>query len=48
MAWVLYEMENMSYKEVSEVMNLSVSSIESLLVRARQHLRKILSKMYKG
>jgi RNA polymerase sigma-70 factor (ECF subfamily) len=47
-AWVLSEMENMSYKEISEIMNLSVSSVESLLFRARQHLGKILAKMYPG
>ena len=45
-AWVLSEMENLSYKEVSEIMNISLSSVESLLFRARQNLRKILSGMY--
>jgi RNA polymerase sigma factor (sigma-70 family) len=45
-AWVLSEMENLSYKEISEVMNVSISSVESLLFRARQNLRKILSVMY--
>ncbi|MEI9810892.1 MAG: RNA polymerase sigma factor [Bacteroidota bacterium] len=35
-AWVLSEMENMSYKEISEIMNVSLSSVESLLFRARQ------------
>ena len=47
-AWVLSEMENLSYKEISEVMNVSVSSVESLLFRARQNLKKILSGMYPG
>jgi RNA polymerase sigma-70 factor (ECF subfamily) len=47
-AWVLNEMENMSYKDISEVMNLSLSSVESLLFRARQNLKKILSGMYPG
>lgn len=45
-AWVLSEMENLSYKEISEVMNVSLSSVESLIFRARQNLRKILSGMY--
>ncbi len=45
-AWVLSEMENMSYKEISEIMDVSVSSVESLLFRARQNLKKILSGMY--
>lgn len=47
-AWVLSEMENLSYKEISEVMNISLSSVESLIFRAKQNLRKILSGMYPG
>jgi len=47
-AWVLSEMENLSYKEISEVMNVSISSVESLLFRARQNLKKILAGMYPG
>ena len=45
-AWILSEMENFSYKEISEILNVSLSSVESLLFRARQNLRKILSGMY--
>lgn len=45
-AWVLSEMENLSYKEISEIMNRSVSSVESLIFRARQNLKKILSELY--
>jgi len=47
-AWVLSEMENLSYKEISEVMDVSLSSVESLIFRARQNLKKILSAMYPG
>lgn len=47
-AWMLSEMDGMSYKEIGEVMNVSVSSVESLLFRARQNLRKILANMYPG
>lgn len=47
-AWVLHEMDNRSYKEISDIMQLSVSSVESLLFRARQHLKKTLSGMYPG
>ena len=47
-AWVLSEIENMSYNEISEIMNVSVSSVESLLFRARQNLKKILADMYPG
>jgi RNA polymerase sigma-70 factor (ECF subfamily) len=47
-AWMLGEMEGMSYKEIGEVMKLSVASVESLLFRARQNLRKILADVYPG
>ena len=45
-AWVLHEMDNRSYKEISEIMEITVSSVESLLFRARQNLKKILSQLY--
>jgi RNA polymerase sigma-70 factor (ECF subfamily) len=48
MAWVLNKMEDLSYNEISEVMRVSVSSVESLLFRARKNLKKILSGMYPG
>lgn len=47
-AWVLSEMENMSYKDISEIMNVSISSVESLLFRARQNLKKIIAGTYPG
>lgn len=46
MSWVLSEMEGMSYKEISEVMNTSVPAVESLLVRAKKNLTKKLSAIY--
>ncbi len=46
-AFVLSEMEQLSYKEISEVMNTTVSAVESLLVRAKQNLRKRLGNFYK-
>jgi RNA polymerase sigma-70 factor (ECF subfamily) len=45
-AWVLSEMENMPYKEICVVMNLSLSSVESLLVRARKNLKQLLTDLY--
>lgn len=45
-AWVLSEMEQLPYREIAEVLKVSVSSVESLLFRARQNLKKILSGMY--
>ncbi len=45
-AFLLYEMQGMNYKEISETMSLSISSIEALLFRARASLRKKLHKYY--
>jgi RNA polymerase sigma-70 factor (ECF subfamily) len=36
--------ENLSYKEISEKLNISVKAVESLLVRAKKQLRKIIMK----
>lgn len=47
-AFVLCEMEMLTYKEIADVMQLSVSSVEALLFRARQNLRKILENFYKN
>lgn len=41
-AFILNKVEGLSYQEVSEVMQVSVSSIESLLHRAKNNLRKFL------
>lgn len=46
-AYVLYEIENLSYQEIAEILNSSISSVESLLFRSRQRLRKILETFYK-
>ena len=45
-AFTLHKTEDLSYQEIAEVMNLSVSAVESLLFRARQNLRKLLEKHY--
>jgi RNA polymerase sigma-70 factor (ECF subfamily) len=45
-AWTLSELDNLSYKEISEIMDTTIPSVESLLFRARQNLKKIISKMY--
>jgi RNA polymerase sigma-70 factor (family 1) len=47
-AWILSEIQNLSYKEIAEIMKVSLSSVESLLFRARQNLRKIIAGMYPG
>jgi RNA polymerase sigma-70 factor (family 1) len=41
--FILSKVENLSYSEISEVMKTSVSSVESLLFRAKQNLKKYLS-----
>lgn len=44
LAFTLHKMEDLSYQEVSEVLNTSVAAVESLMHRAKQNLRKILEK----
>ncbi len=46
-AFTLNKYEDLSYQEISEVMNVSVSSVESLLFRAKKNLQKKLYKCYK-
>ncbi|HOZ84461.1 MAG TPA: RNA polymerase sigma factor [Niabella sp.] len=41
-AFVLSKIEGLSYQEISDVMDTSISSIESLLHRAKNNLKKIL------
>jgi RNA polymerase sigma-70 factor (ECF subfamily) len=45
-AFTLSQIENLSYKEIAEIMRLSVSSVESLIFRAKSTLRKILQDYY--
>lgn len=45
-AFILSKIENLSYGEISEVMKTSVSSVESLLFRAKQNLKKYLSSYF--
>lgn len=42
-AFSLHKMEDLSYQEISEIMQISVAAVESLMHRAKQNLRKILS-----
>lgn len=46
-SFTLSQIENLSYKEIAEVMNLSVSSVESLIFRAKGNLKKSLKDYYK-
>jgi RNA polymerase sigma factor (sigma-70 family) len=45
-AFVLNKLEDLSYAEIAEIMELSLASIESLLFRARQNLRTLLGNWY--
>lgn len=45
-AFTLNRLEGLNYQEISEIMHLTVASVESLLHRARKNLRKILETFY--
>jgi RNA polymerase sigma factor (sigma-70 family) len=45
-AFTLHKTEDLSYEEIAEVLKKSVSSVESLMHRAKNNLRKILSDYY--
>ena len=47
-AFTLHKVEGLSYQEVAEVLRVSVSSVESLLFRAKNNLQKYLSDYYKS
>jgi RNA polymerase sigma-70 factor (ECF subfamily) len=47
-AFTLHKLEGLSYQEISEVMKTSVSSVESLMHRAKNNLKKWLSGHYKS
>ena len=45
-AYTLHKLEGLSYRDVSEVLNTTVSAVESLMSRANQNLRKELGEYY--
>ena len=45
-AFTLHKLENLNYAEIAEITGISLSSVESLMFRARQNLRKYLSSYY--
>ena len=45
-AFTLLKVEGLSQDEISKIMGKSISSIESLIHRAKQNLRKTLSRYY--
>ncbi len=46
-AYTLSKYDDLSYQEIAEVMNISLSSVESLMFRAKNNLQKKLIKIYK-
>jgi RNA polymerase sigma-70 factor (ECF subfamily) len=46
-AFTLYNIDGLSYKEIAETMDVSVSSVESLIFRSKKNLRKQLADYYR-
>jgi RNA polymerase sigma-70 factor (ECF subfamily) len=46
-AFVLNKIEDLSYKEIADVLDISISSVESLLFRAKKNLQQKLLHCYK-
>ena len=46
-SFILNKYQDLSYKEVADVMDISLSSVESLIFRAKGNLQKLLSDFYK-
>ena len=46
-AFVLNKFEELSYKEIADVMNITLSAVESLIFRAKKNLQKKLINYYK-
>jgi len=47
-AFTLHKLEGLSYQEVSDVMKTSLSSVESLMHRAKNNLKKWLEEYYEN
>ncbi len=45
-AFTLHKYEGLSYKEIADILKTSVSSVESLIHRAKKNLQKSLEKYY--
>ena len=46
--FTLHKVDGKSYKEVSEITNKSLSSVESLMFRSKKNLQKLLENFYKN
>ncbi|WP_432490604.1 RNA polymerase sigma factor, partial [Flavonifractor plautii] len=45
-AFTLAKVEGLSYQEIADILQMSLSAVESLLFRAKQHLQKGLHDFY--
>lgn len=45
-AFTLHKIEGLPYEEIAEVLDVSLSSVESLMFRAKQNLKKLLKSYY--
>lgn len=45
-AFTLHKIEGLPYEEIASVLEVSLSSVESLMFRAKQNLKKLLKKYY--
>lgn len=45
-AYTLHKIEGVSYNEIAEIMDTSVSSVESLMFRAKKRLKQILTEYF--
>ncbi len=45
-AFALHKMEGLNYQQIADVMNTSLFAVESLQVRAKNNLKKILNEYY--
>ncbi len=47
-AFILKNYDDLSYKEITEIMNISMSAVESLIHRAKKNLQKELANYYRN
>ena len=47
-AYTLHKLEGLSYEEIAEIMQKSVSSVESIMHRAKSNLQKYLYDFYES
>ena len=46
-AFTLHKVEGLSHQEIGEILNCTIASVEALMHRAKQNLRKLLTDYYK-